>query len=177
LGKGAGGRRAALWTAGAVAQARPGRLAGIVTGVSAPPLPAMTEVEENRADLWATGVSPDSHPVQFLRKMLTGCGVVAAEALAGIADRQRVRVAGLVTHRQRPATAGGTLFLNLEDETGLVNVICPEGVWARYRRVARAAPALVVTGQLEKVEGVINLVATRMERLDLSTPLRSRDFR
>jgi error-prone DNA polymerase len=177
LGKGAGGRRAALWTAGAVAQARPGRLAGIVTGVSAPPLPAMTEVEENRADLWATGVSPDSHPVQFLRKMLTGCGVVAAEALAGIADRQRVRVAGVVTHRQRPATAGGTLFLNLEDETGLVNVICPEGVWARYRRVARAAPALVVTGQLEKVEGVINLVATRMERLDLSTPLRSRDFR
>jgi error-prone DNA polymerase len=177
VGKGSANRRSALWAAGAVAQARPGRLAGIVTGTSAPPLPAMTPVEENRADLWATGLSPDSHPVQFLRAALAAGGVVPAEALPGVRDGQRVRVAGVVTHRQRPATAGGTLFLNLEDETGLVNVICSEGVWARYRRVARAAPALTVTGRLEKVEGVINLVATRLERLDLSTPLRSRDFR
>ena len=67
--------------------------------------------------------------------------------------------------------------MNLEDETGLMNIICSKGVWTRYRRVARAAPALIVTGHLEKVDGVINVVAVRIERLDLSTPLRSRDFR
>jgi error-prone DNA polymerase len=137
----------------------------------------MHPVEENRADLWATGLSPDSHPVQFLREDLVADGVVAAASLPEVVDGDRVKVAGLVTHRQRPATAGGTLFLNLEDETGLMNIICSKGVWTRYRRVARAAPALVVTGYLEKVEGVINVVATRIERLDLSTPLRSRDFR
>jgi error-prone DNA polymerase len=177
LGKGMGGRRAALWAAGAVAQARPDRLAGVVTGAEAPALPPMHPVEENRADLWATGLSPDSHPVQFLREDLVSDGVVAAAGLAEVVDGDRVKVAGLVTHRQRPATAGGTLFLNLEDETGLMNIICSKGVWTRYRRVARAAPALVVTGSLEKVDGVINVVATRIERLDLSTPLRSRDFR
>jgi error-prone DNA polymerase len=137
----------------------------------------MTAVEENRADLWATGLSPDSHPVQFLRDELAAGGVTPAAGLAEVEDGGRVRVAGVVTHRQRPATAGGTLFLNLEDETGLINIICSAGVWARYRRVARAAPALLVTGRVEKVEGVINLVATRIQRLDLSTPLRSRDFR
>ncbi|HBX79206.1 MAG TPA: hypothetical protein DEG43_16305, partial [Acidimicrobiaceae bacterium] len=56
-----------------------------------------------------------------------------------------VRVAGVVTHRQRPATAGGTMFINLEDETGLINVVCSLGCWKRYRTVARRAPALLVT--------------------------------
>ena len=68
--------------------------------------------------------------------------------------------------------------MNLEDETGLVNVICSRGVWARYRTVARASPALVVHGRLERAEGVVNLIATRTEALDLQlTTGRSRDFR
>jgi error-prone DNA polymerase len=67
--------------------------------------------------------------------------------------------------------------LNLEDETGLVNVICSPGVWARHRRVARSCPALLVRGRLERAEGVINVVAERIEPLDLALPTRSRDFR
>jgi error-prone DNA polymerase len=67
--------------------------------------------------------------------------------------------------------------VNLEDETGLVNVICSPGVWACHRRVARSAPALLVRGTLERVEGVINIVADRIEPLDLALPTRSRDFR
>ncbi len=95
-----------------------------------------------------------------------------------IAAGRRVLVGGLVTHRQRPSTAGGTIFLNLEDETGMLNVICSPGVWARYRRVARAAPALVVQGGLERADGAMNLVADRIEALSLSvTAGRSRDFR
>jgi error-prone DNA polymerase len=84
----------------------------------------------------------------------------------------------VVTHRQQPATAKGTVFLNLEDETGLVNVICAKGVWKRFRTVARGAPALRVRGVLEKHQGVINLVAGRITRLPISLAdgLRSRDF-
>ena len=95
-----------------------------------------------------------------------------------VEDGGKVTVGGVVTHRQRPATAEGITFVNLEDETGLVNVICSKGVWARYRRVARSAPALLVGGRLEKVDGVLNVVAERIEQLSLSmATTRSRDFR
>jgi error-prone DNA polymerase len=88
-----------------------------------------------------------------------------------------VLVGGVVTHRQRPATAGGTLFVNLEDETGLVNVVVSKGCWAAHRRVARGAPAMLVRGRLERSEGVTNVIADRLEWLPLSAPNRSRDFR
>jgi error-prone DNA polymerase len=171
-------RRSALWSAGAVVQARPDRLPGIVTGEVAPTLPGMTPVEENRADLWATSLSATSYPTEFIRAELDGLGVVPSAGLPGVEADSRVLVAGVVTHRQRPATAGGTIFLNLEDETGLINVIVGYGVWLRYRRVARSAPALLIRGQLEKVEGVIIVVADRITALDLqATTIKSRDFR
>ena len=68
-------RRMALWTVGATAQSRPGRLPGVVTGADAPRLPGMSPVEEAVADLWATGVSPDGHPTVFMRDELTAMGV------------------------------------------------------------------------------------------------------
>ena len=84
----------------------------------------------------------------------------------------------MLNESQQPATAKGTVFINLEDETGLVNVICAKGVWKRFRTVARGAPALRVRGVLEKHQGVINLVAGRITRLpiSLSGQLKSRDF-
>ncbi len=171
------GRREALWAAGAVSQSRPGRLAGVVTGESAPPLPAMTPREVAASDLWALGMSPDSSPTEFARPALDEMGVVTAAGLFDAEPGSRVLVGGVVTHRQRPATASGITFVNLEDETGLVNVICSPGVWARHRRVARSSPALLVRGTLERVEGAINIVADRIEPLDLALPSRSRDFR
>ncbi len=170
-------RREALWAAGAVAQSRPDRLAGVVTGADAPRLPGMSPAEESTADLWATGVSPEGHPTRFVRGHLTELGVVCAADLATLPIDGRVMVGGVVTHRQRPATADGTLFVNLEDETGLVNVVVSKGCWARYRRVVRSAPALLVRGRLERAEGVVNVVAERIEALPLSAPTRSRDFR
>ncbi len=161
-----------------VARPRVGRLAGLVTGADAPPLPEMTEAECNRADLWATGLSPDSYPTEFIRAALDQRGVVTAAGLVGVADRARVTVAGIVTHRQRPATAQGTIFINLEDETGLINVIVSAGAWVRFRRVARSQPALTIRGTVEKVDGVINLIAEHIEPLSLSTAaIKSRDFR
>ena len=170
-------RREALWAAGAVAQARPDRLPGVVVGAEAPPLPGMSPVELSRADLWATGLSTDSHPVQFVRQLLDQLGAVPADALAGIEPGRRVLVGGVVTHRQRPDTAAGTTFLSLEDETGIVNVICAPGVWARYRRLGRAAPALLVRGRLERAEGAVNLLADQLRALPVEVLLRSRDFR
>jgi error-prone DNA polymerase len=170
-------RRSALWAAGAVAQARADRLPGMAVGAEAPPLPGMSPVELGAADLWATGLSADSHPVQFARERLDALGAVPADGLAAVAPGTRVLVGGVVTHRQRPATAGGVTFLNLEDETGLINVICSRGVWARYRRVARSAAALLVRGRLEAAEGVVNVIADQLRPLPLAAPTRSRDFR
>ncbi len=170
-------RREAIWAAGAVAQGGPDRLPGIVTGVAAPALPAMTGEESARADLWSTGVSPEGHPTRFVREHLDSMGVVTATGLAAVEPGTRVLVAGVVTHRQRPATAGGTLFVNLEDETGLVNVIVSKGCWTAHRQVARTAPAMLVRGRLERSEGVTNVIADRLETLPLSAPTKSRDFR
>ena len=170
-------RRQALWAAGAVSQAGAERLPGVVTGTRAPLLPGMTKMEEAAADLWATGLSPTSSPTEFARPALEELGVVTAAGLAQTPPGTRVLVGGVVTHRQRPATAEGTTFVNLEDETGLVNVICSKGVWARHRRVARSCPALLVRGRLERAEGVVNVVAERIERLDLAMATTSRDFR
>ena len=104
--------------------------------------------------------------------------MLSSAQLATAESGRRVEVGGVVTHRQRPATASGITFLNLEDETGLTNVICSVGVWNRYRRVARDAPALIVRGMLERsAEGVTNILADRFEPLALVTPHRSRDFR
>jgi error-prone DNA polymerase len=127
--------------------------------------------------LWATGLSPDHHPVEFSRDYLTERGAVAAADLSHHDDGERIEVAGIVTHRQRPATAAGTTFLNLEDETGLVNVVCSKGVWTRYRRVARSASALLIRGRLEKSEDTVNVVAERIEALSITMATKSRDFR
>lgn len=173
------GRREALWAVGAVVQSRPNRLPGVVTGATAPRLPGMEPVEEAVADLWATGIAADGHPTSFLRERLDGLGVLTATGLGDAEAGSRVRVAGVVTHRQRPMTAGGTTFLNLEDETGLVNVVVSKGCWLKFRRVARDSPALVVRGRLERSEGVTNVVADHLAPLALpaGAARTSRDFR
>jgi len=146
-------------------------------GVEAPALPEMGQVETAVADVWATGVSPDSFPTQFRRAELTEGGVLTVADLADREPGERLRVGGVVTHRQRPGTAGGVTFLSLEDETGLLNVVCSAGLWAKYRLVARTSAALVVRGTLERADGVTNLVADKIEPLSLVVPSASRDFR
>ncbi|GAA4477984.1 error-prone DNA polymerase [Rhodococcus olei] len=173
----AGTRRQALWAAGAAAGERPDRLPGTGASVAAPALPGMSDVELAAADVWATGVSPDSYPTQFLRPQLDALGVVPASRLLAVPDGDRVLVGGAVTHRQRPATAAGVTFINLEDETGMVNVVCSVGLWARYRTLAHTAPALLVRGRVQNAEGAVTVVADRLQRMDLRMAGTSRDFR
>ncbi|ASR34178.1 error-prone DNA polymerase [Prauserella marina] len=170
-------RRRALWAAGAVAEERPEKIPGSTPGVAAPTLPGMDDIDHAAADVWATGLSPDSFPTQFIRDRLDALGVVTAERLRHVEDGRRVLIGGAVTHRQRPATAGGITFINIEDETGMVNVICTAGLWQRYHRIARSSPALLVRGVVEKADGVVSLLADRLQHLPMRITQRSRDFR
>ena len=170
-------RRSALWTAGAMTQTAADRLPGIVTGDKAPNLPRMSPAELSHSDLWATGIAPDGHPTVFVRSELNESGVVTAAGLDDRSDGERVLVGGVVTHRQRPPTAGGVTFLSLEDETGLINVVVSSGCWQRYKNAALGASALLIRGQLEKAEGVINVVADKLQPLTVGIAPASRDFR
>ena len=171
-------RREAIWQAGAVAQGGVDRLPGIVTGDRPPALPGMDDFETARADLWATGMSPEGHPTRFIRDELDRMGVVTSAGLWDVEPGAKVLIGGVVTHRQRPATAGGTMFLNVEDETGLINVVVSKGCWNAHRRVALTAPAMLIRGRCERSEGVINVVAERLSFLPVNGALpKSRDFR
>jgi error-prone DNA polymerase len=170
-------RRAALWAAGAAAGERPDRLPGMGAATAAPALPGMSDLELAAADVWATGVSPDSYPTEFLRPHLDTLGALPADRLLAQPDGSRVLVAGAVTHRQRPATAAGVTFLNLEDETGMVNVVCSTGLWARYRRILQGATALLIRGRVQNAEGAVSILADHVQRLDLRITAKSRDFR
>ena len=178
------GRREALWMAGSAES--PDHLPRSTPAPPPPTLPGMSEVELTLADLQATRISPVRHPVEHLRAELTRVGIRSVGDLAHTEPNRRVHVAGLVTHRQRPGTAQGTTFLNLEDETGMLNVVCSVGVMRVHRRAARNGIAVVVRGILEREEGATNLIADRVETIDVVVPgaagvLRarasSRDFR
>ena len=150
--------REGMWAAGVMAEIGPGRLP-LGAGIDPPRLPAMSELEHHQADLWSTGVSV-SHPVQFVRDSLREMGcLTVAEVLDLRSMRSRVAVGGIVTHRQRPETSAGVIFFNLEDETGLLNVVVLPDVWTVHREVARRNPGLVIEGMVEYRDGVTNLVA------------------
>lgn len=171
-------RREALWLAGEAAVDRVDYLPGTVTVLQPPLLPLLSPAEQTIYDVWATGFSPDDHPIHHLREHLDDRGIAPIGTLRQIEPGTRIEVAGAVTHRQRPSTAGGITFINLEDETGVLNVVASVGVWSRYRRVARDSAALIIRGVVEcSDDGVLNVVADRFEPLVSPIPMRSRDFR
>ncbi|WP_187685229.1 error-prone DNA polymerase [Nocardia wallacei] len=170
-------RRQALWAAGAAAGERAGRLPGTGAATAAPALPGMSELELAAADVWASGVSPGSYPTEFLRSHLDSLGALSAAQLSQVPDGSKVLVGGAVTHRQRPATAAGVTFVNLEDETGMVNIVCSVGLWRRYRRTAQGASALLIRGRVQNAEGAVSVIAEHLQLLDLRIAAKSRDFR
>lgn len=142
-----------------------------------PDLPRMTEAETTDVDVRATGVSPFAYPTQFLRPRLDERGIYRVADLMDVEAGKRVEVAGIVTHRQRPHTAKGVTFLSVEDETGLLNVVCSHGLWQRHRDIARRSGALIVRGMVERGDGAMNFVADFLSVLPLNVTLPSRDFR
>ncbi len=169
------GRRQGIWAAGALGGMGPDRLA-LAEGTRAPELPQMSPVETMQADLWSTGIAT-THPVSFLRGALAerGC-LTTAGALRMHQHGTRARVGGIITHRQRPSTARGVRFLNLEDETGLLNVVVMPQIWEANYEIARKAIGVVISGVLEFRDGVTNLVAHGFEHWPIDG-IKSRDFR
>ncbi len=175
-------RRQALWNAGYADSGS--TLPGTAIDATPPALPGMSAVELTLADIWATTISPGEHPMQHLRPVLDEQDIVPIARLGEAYADRRVRVAGLVTHRQRPGTAAGITFLNLEDETGMLNVVCSQELWRRFGRVGRNAAGMVIRGRVEYNDGVTNLVAERLQPLSsvpraagvLPVGHRSRDF-
>jgi len=169
-------RRSLTWAAGAAAQGTVDRLPGVVTGLRAPALPVTSAMERVADDLWSMGLTPEATAIALVRSSLDERGVTRADALMG-AEGSRVLVAGVVTHRQHPETANGAVFVNLEDETGHVNVIFSKGAWARWRSVAKSSPALVIRGSLQRGQGTMALSAEFVEALHLGATAPSRDWR
>ena len=142
-------------------------------------LPAMGLRQEVLADYSTAGLSLKRHPVALVRKALTAERIIAAKELGQFQHGSTVRVAGLVLIRQRPGTASGIVFVTLEDETGVVNLIVRPEIYERYRRVARSSTLLQAQGRVERQGQVIHVLVTRLHDLSpllLGVASKSRDF-
>ncbi len=132
----------------------------------ASPLPAMSAGERLVADYAGTGLTVGPHPMKFRRHELAMKGVLRAIDLPQVKSGRRVRTAGMVITRQRPGTAKGFVFLTLEDETGISNIIIRPDVYARDKAIVVESPFLLVDGWLQVQDGVTAIKAERMERLE-----------
>jgi len=128
-------------------------------------LPFMSAPQEVAEDYRTTSLSLKAHPMTFFREELARMAAVPCAALAGMRDRRRVSAGGIVLVRQRPGTAKGVVFLTLEDETGIANVVVWRDVFEANRRTVMGASFLVVHGQLQKEGEVVHLVAERFTDL------------
>lgn len=170
-------RRQALWLAGGVAGAHPGVLPGTATISSAPTLPTMDAFDTTLAELFSTGITVDGYPTEILRSSLIERGYASTADAAAAADGTRMTVAAIVTHRQRPATASGITFINLEDEFGMLNVVATAGLMKRFRPIATSRNALVVTGLIQRGGEVVSLYAHKLIPLEVQLPTKARNFR
>jgi error-prone DNA polymerase len=161
-----GHRRADLWAA---AVPSPGPLFATASATPSPsspsPLTEMGAEEQLAADYATTGITLGPHPMALRRRALVRHGVTRASDLRHHRHEAVVRVAGSVIVRQRPGTAKGFVFLSLEDETGIANVIVTPQLFARSRLVLVTAPLLLVEGILQSQDGVLSVRARRVAPL------------
>jgi error-prone DNA polymerase len=165
----AGRRRQALWQLGVAVPGVPvgegTQLALPLEPHEGPELRALSAWERMLADYGSTGVTLREHPLELMRPGLPADLHTSAELERG-RDGRRVRVAGLVVARQRPATASGITFMLLEDEFGTINLIVPVQIHERFRLAVRAEPLVLAAGRLERREGTTNVLVDRIERLE-----------
>jgi len=169
-------RRAALWALKGIETERLPLFAALdgPVAVEAPVvLPAMKPGEHVVADYSALSLSLKRHPVAFLRDRLVARGIVPTAALAQTRDGRRLTVAGLVLVRQRPGTAKGTIFLTIEDETGVANIIVWHDQFEQYRRIVMGGSLVAIQGRLQREGIVMHVVAEHL--IDLSAELSQLD--
>jgi error-prone DNA polymerase len=173
-------RRRALWKAFAVPppSAEGDLFADLAPAEPSAALPEASAAEEVAADYAATGLSERAHPMACLRPALAAREVRSARELASMRDRAAVEVAGLVIVRQRPATASGVVFVSLEDETGIANLVIMPDVYERFRPVVRRAPFIVAQGRVERNGKVVNVRVRSLAPLGMEQAVQAtaRDF-
>ncbi|MCB9593264.1 MAG: error-prone DNA polymerase [Sandaracinaceae bacterium] len=157
----AGDRRRAQWEVRRLTRARGGPLDRPPPPRGVPELPALTEGEIVIDEYATFGASTGRHPIELMRARLAGHGVTPAAALADHPGGP-IRVAGLVNSRQSPMTAKGFVFLSLEDESGMVNVVVSPQLAAAQRKVLTEHPVLLVEGELQRHQGALNVKAARL---------------
>ena len=140
------------------------------------PLTPMDDGERLQADYAGTGLTIGSHPMALRRHDLALRGVLRASDLPQARDGRRVRVAGMVITRQRPGTAKGFVFLTLEDETGISNVIVRPDLFDRDRMTVIRQPFLLVEGVLQHQDGVLSVKAERLQGIDGRASVEAHDF-
>jgi len=140
-----------------------------------PALPVMTPGEEVVADYRHRGLSLKAHPMTFLRPALEARGVIPARALDTVRHEQMTTVSGVVITRQRPGTASGIVFITLEDETGVTNLVVFNHIFERFRRRILGDRILICRGRVEKAQGVIHVIAERFEDAGPLLPLMTAD--
>ncbi|MCH8002094.1 MAG: hypothetical protein IIA34_10615, partial [Proteobacteria bacterium] len=160
-------RRPALWAVRRLGPKPLPLFADLAEGAGEPEvrLPEMASGEEVSYDYGMLRLSLKHHPLALRREGLAHDGVVPTARLATMAPGSRVTVAGLAITRQRPGTASGVIFITLEDETGIANLIVWPKMFERYRRETLGARLLCVTGELQREGLVIHLIAHRMRDL------------
>jgi error-prone DNA polymerase len=171
-------RRTALWDSRRLARTKNESLA-LSTREQTPTFQSLNDFEEVKWDYGTSSHSVRRHPLEPMRSYLIRQGIPDARAVASMKNDTRVRYAGLVICRQRPGTAGGVIFMTLEDETGFVNVVLWESVFNRYAVLAKTVSFLGVTGRLQVEDGVVHLVAEQLWEPALQfkpTGALSRDF-
>ena len=163
-----GARREAMWALRALDEREARGELGKLMEIDEPAVrfAALRPKGESAFDLWSTGVTANVQVVAHFRARLEKRRVIPAQRLEAMPNHLVCRVGGLVITRQRPETAKGFVFLTLEDETGLVNVIVRPDIYERYRRVIRTSRMLVIEGVLQKEEGAIDLLARKAWRFD-----------
>ncbi|HEV8229708.1 MAG TPA: OB-fold nucleic acid binding domain-containing protein, partial [Candidatus Limnocylindria bacterium] len=171
-------RRALLWRARDAHRTSPAftRPALAIPPGEAPALPSLSEQERVALDYRITGIPTGPQIMRFYRADLERRGVIVATALGRRPHGVRVTVAGAVVVKQHPETAKGHVFLSLEDETGIVNVIIRPATYRQYKRVLDANAAVVVTGTLQTVDGVISILASRLDGLSLFVKIAAREW-
>jgi error-prone DNA polymerase len=160
-------RRDALWKASRAGRPIGPLLEAVPETAPESPLPMMTINERLAADYHGTGLTIGRHPMHFQRDRMNAMGVTPAKYLASAPNGKVVRCAGCVVVRQRPGTAKGIVFLSVEDETGIFNVIVMPDVFEASRLTIVRAPYLLVEGPLQKYEGVIHVKARKIEALQM----------
>ncbi len=171
-------RRDALWKAGRAGREVGPLLEGVPENAPEAPLEQMTTFERLAADYHGTSLTVGRHPMHFRREEMTARGVTAARDLAGLRNGRPVKVAGCVIVRQRPGTAKGIVFVSMEDETGICNVVVMPDVFDEYRLTLLREAYLLIHGKVQNVDGVIHVLARRVERIEDPGPaMSSHDFK